>query len=92
MYRALEHGFVKKVCLAPTISKFPKDIQDFANQFVLLQDKRHKSDYDPYEKIFKSAVLADIAIVETVIAAFEKTPLRHRRAFVAYVLLRQPRT
>ena len=91
VYRALEHGFAKNACDNSITKKFPQGIQDFANSFVSMQQKRHKADYDPYEKFFKSSVLSDIGIAETVIDAFERAPLKHRRAFVAYVLLKQPR-
>lgn len=70
-----------------TISKFPKEIQDFANTFVQMQLKRHKADYDPSERIFKSAVLADISTVQAAIDAFGNASLKDRRAFAALVLL-----
>ncbi len=91
VYRALQHGFAKDACKhANLLSKFPNTIQDFANMFVAMQDKRHKADYDPDEKVFKSAVEADIRAVESVIDGFEKAPQKDRRAFVALVLLKQP--
>lgn len=91
VYRALQHGFAKDACKhADILSKFPNEIQDFANMFVAMQDKRHKADYDPDEKVFKSAVEADIRAVESVMDGFEKAPIRDRRAFVALVLLKRP--
>lgn len=89
VYRALEHGSCKNACKNGTkIGRFPQEIQDFANAFVSMQEKRHKADYDPHEKAFKSAVLVDIDIVEDVIANYDSAPLKDRRAFAAYVLFK----
>lgn len=89
VYRALEHGYAKNICQnGPKIPNFPQEIQDFANMFVTMQEKRHRADYDPEEKVYKSAVLLDISGVKTAITDFEQAPLKDRRAFAAYVLFR----
>lgn len=67
---------------------FPDEIKDFANMFVQMYEKRHRADYDPDEKLTKSAVLNDIVGVRAVIEGFQNTSLRHRRAFAAHVLLK----
>lgn len=67
---------------------FPDEIKDFANMFVQMHEKRHRADYDPDEKLTKSAVQNDIDAVRAVIEGFQNTSLRHRRAFAAHVLLR----
>ena len=73
------------------MTKFPKEIQDFASAFVSMQAKRHAADYDPATRAFKSAVLIDIASAEAVMDGFECAPLKDRRAFAAWVLFRLPR-
>ncbi|WP_421952381.1 hypothetical protein [Pelagibacterium sp.] len=88
-YRALEHGVCKNACKNGKIANFPQEIQDFANLFVTMQEKRHIADYDPNAKVFKSTVLLDIEQVEFVITSFEATPLKDRRAFAAFVLFKQ---
>lgn len=70
------------------MAKFPNEIQDFANTFVALQVKRHKADYDPDERCYKSQVLIDIADAEEAIRKFQSAPLKDRRAFSAFVLLK----
>jgi hypothetical protein len=93
VYRSLEHGPAKGACAANgKISQFPVEIQDFANLFRTMQEKRHKADYDPSEKVYKSAVLLDIDQVKVAIAHFEGAPLKDRRAFSALVLFKPPRT
>lgn len=58
-YRALEHGFAKSQCKNnEVLRKFPKAIEDFANAFVTLQEKRHNSDYNPLATFSKSTVQA----------------------------------
>jgi uncharacterized protein (UPF0332 family) len=82
VYRALDHGTAKSACANKTmIAKFPREIQEFSRAFVQLQLKRHEADYDPDATMYKSAALANIAIIETVITEFSNVPLKHRRAF-----------
>jgi hypothetical protein len=90
VYRALEHGVAKSACKDQTVlPKFPKAIQDFANTFVTMQAKRHKADYDPQERYYKSSVLQDIAEADDVISRFQKTSKMDRRAFAAFVLFKK---
>lgn len=89
VYRALDHNFAKNACQHGNISKFPQEIQDFANAFVALQSKRHSVDYDPYSKVHKSEVLVDLANAELVINGFKSAAAKHRKAFATWVLLKQ---
>jgi len=89
VYRALDHNFAKNACQNGNISRFPREIQDFANAFVTLQSKRHSADYDPFARVYKSDALTNLANAEVVIKGFNKAPLRHRKAFAAWVLLKQ---
>jgi hypothetical protein len=70
------------------MKKFPKEIEDFANAFVAMQTKRHDADYSPQALFVKSDVQTDIDTVENVIRSFRTAHVRDRRAFCAYVLLR----
>jgi uncharacterized protein (UPF0332 family) len=88
-YRALEHGFTKSACKDNLISKFPKQIEDFANSFVTLQEKRHSADYDPFIRLTKSEVVADIKTAEKAIIEFRKASAKDRRAFAAHVLFKK---
>lgn len=88
-YRALEHGFAKSACKDGKISLFPKAIEDFANNFVALQEKRHLADYDPSITLAKSEVVADIATAKDAILSFLKEPTKDRRAFAAHVLFKK---
>ena len=88
VYRALSHGEAKSACKQPTMSKFPKQIQDFANIFISMQAKRHDADYDPDIKYFKSTVIYDIATAEAAINDFSSANVKDRRAFAAWVLFK----
>ena len=70
------------------IRKFPDEIQNLARTFADLQEKRHSADYDPLAQFTKSAVSTDIVAVESAIAEFKSAPAKHRRAFCAYILLK----
>lgn len=90
MYRSLEHNQAKEKCInGNMIKKFPKGIEDFANTFVTMQQKRHKADYDPFEVFTKSSVESDIVLVEEAIKKFKLEPASDRRAFCAYVILKR---
>jgi hypothetical protein len=89
VYRSLDHGFAKTQCQHGKISSFPQGIQDFANTFVAMQIKRHSVDYDPFEKVYKSEVLVDYASTESAIKAFGECTAKDKKAFVAWVLLKE---
>lgn len=88
-YRALEHGFAKSACKDGIMAKFPKAIEDFANVFVVMQEKRHAADYDPGVRLTKSEVAADIAAAREAIIRFLAEPIKDRRAFAAHVLFKK---
>ena len=67
---------------------FPREIRKFADCFVDLQGKRNEADYDPEGRWDKAEVAEDVATAEDVIREFEAAPLRERRAFAIFVLLK----
>lgn len=90
VYRALQHGEAYNACKTRTIvSRFPPEIQDFANQFVIAKEAREQADYDPFHRFLKSEVLQAIENAEAVIRGFEKSTEKDRRAFAALVLFRR---
>ena len=87
-YRALQHGTVKARCNdRRMIQRFPIEIQRFAAQFVNLQGKRERADYESSETLEQSDVILDIEAAAQCIAQFRQAPERDRRAFAVYVLL-----
>lgn len=90
-YRFLKHGHVKNQCAHKRIADFPDEIQDFADMFVQMQEKRHRADYDPTGIYYKSAVKADIDAAKTAIDAFTKSTRKDKRAFVIFVALDGPK-
>lgn len=88
-YRSLDHGFAKGQCRnTQMIGLFPRAIQDLANAFVELQIERHAADYDPLHRLVRSEVKAEIDRAEQVIKDFGKEPIKHRRAFAAWISLK----
>lgn len=89
-YRALEHGFAKNACRDQAIVRhFPVEIQDFANAFVNLQERRHSADYDPHFRLTKSEVASDIELAADVIERFDQTSWSDKRSFAAHVLFKK---
>lgn len=88
-YRAADNKFSSTKCKTRSVmSKFPKEIEDFANMFVSSQAKRTSADYDPTSKFTRSEVLTEIDSVEVAIKGFNSTPLKDRRAFAAWVMIK----
>lgn len=89
-YRALEHRAAKTACRDNAIlSRFPDDVRDFANAFATLQERRHSADYDPFFRVSKSEVEADIELAADVIVRFQNARALDRRAFAAHVLFKK---
>lgn len=88
----MEHGFAKGQCeKRAIIGKFPKDIQDFAEAFIILQERRQSADYDP-ASVFQDSEVEELIIrAEDAIARLARAPLADRRAFAALVVLRPNR-
>ena len=87
VYRALEHGAARQRCNRPAMmQKFLAEIQDFAEKFVLMQQKRHQADYGPEGDFDKDTVLQDIIAVAEAIAKLRQVPVKDRRAFAVYLL------
>ena len=89
-YRALDHGAAKAACKHTAIvSLFPKPLEDFANRFVTLQEKRHTADYDPKAKFLKTEVQTEVGLTRQAITDFVSAPVKDRRAFAAHVLFKR---
>lgn len=89
VYRALDHGHVSRQCRnGIVISKFPKQIEDFAGMFVSMQEKRHLADYDPFYRTTNSEAKIDLEAVKIAIGDFLGTDVKDKRAFAAWVLLK----
>ena len=89
-YRALDHGRVKRQCTErrsrQILKRFPQGIQDFADQFVEMQRRRHLADYDPFEHFSRYSVAQYIEETRSAIVEFENVDRDDRRAFAVFVL------
>ena len=87
LYRSLDHGRAKKQCTnKQTLNRFPKEIRNFAAQFVRMQQERHLADYDPLNHFSRSVVSLYIQETKSVTNAFENISRDDRRAFAVFVL------
>ncbi|MHC8509862.1 MAG: hypothetical protein ACYYKD_10835 [Rhodospirillales bacterium] len=92
VYRALEHGPAANACKTKAVvEKFPQEIQDFADVFTDMQNKRHSADYSLSGSFLKPEVLENINNVESIIRKYESVDIKHRRAFAAFVLFKARR-
>jgi uncharacterized protein (UPF0332 family) len=88
-YRAVDHGFAKNQCKNNKITKFPKDVEDFASLFVESQDARHGADYDPFSTFTRSETIILIARAEQAIRTFSAVPKKDKRAFAVFVAMKE---
>ena len=89
IYRALSQPRAQTACRVPAdMRSFCVEIQDFASQFVHLQDRRHQADYDPVMTFYKSEVQRLIVDTRAVLREFERADRAERRAFASLVLFR----
>ena len=87
-YRAMEHGHAKKQCKNSNVMKeFAPDIEDFANRFAELQEKRKKADYDPSSSLTRRDVITVIDAAETAIKKLQEPPTKDRRAFAVWTVM-----
>ncbi len=91
VYRALEHGVARDGCKQARSKGLPPEIVHFADTFVAMQEERHSADYDPLSLYSRGAAMAFIVDAAQAIADFGRAARADRRAFVALVLLREPR-
>ena len=89
-YRALEHGYARQRCQRVSVGdRFSPSIQLLAGSFVDMQTLRHRADYDPDTSLVPWEVVASINEADGYISAFRSAPVRERRAFAVYVLMRE---
>lgn len=88
-YRALEHGHARNQCRNISVmERFPPPVQEFGAWFVEMQRQRHYADYAPITALNRTAVVRMVDTTESIIAQFNAVPIRDRRAFAIYALLR----
>jgi hypothetical protein len=89
-FRAVDHGSAKNACKNTRIlSQFPKEIEDFGNLLLELQQKRHDADYDPFSFLTRSSVSTDLDAVKETIREFKRSPVKDKRAFAAFILFKK---
>ncbi len=90
VYRSLGHGEARSAIKQNQImEKFPNAVQDFADTFISLQEKRHDADYNPMLRLRRSEVNIEIASAENAIRDLKTVPASDLKAFAVWVLLKQ---
>lgn len=88
-YRSVEHRYAKGQCRNRAVmAKFPKDVEDYGNLFVDLQEDRHRADYDPAASFLLSDVVETIDAAEDAIQALRRVPKKDRRAFAVWATMK----
>jgi len=89
VYRALDHGFAKNACREARNLSLPPEIIDCANEFIELQEVRHKADYDPGARFTRAEALDWATRAEAAIAKLRAASRLDRKAFAVRLLLRR---
>ena len=90
VYRALDHNLARRQC--DKVSDMPEyglEVVRFAGRFAVVQELRHRADYDPAATFSQLQALTLIDEIESVIAGFNAADQDERRAFAIHVLFRQ---
>ena len=87
-YRAVDHRTAKDRCKARLPLDLPMSIASFAATFVILQEERHRSDYDPRTRFSRSEALSLVETARRGVRTLQISDLRSRRAFAAHILFR----
>lgn len=91
VYRTLEHGVAKNSCKTAASRGFPAGIVSFADTFVIMQEERHRVDYDPLARYVRPEVLVLIDNCEQAIKDLAAAPRSDRKAFAVWVLFQKKR-
>ncbi len=86
-YRALDHGPAKNR-IQGRLNEFAPAIRSFGSAFIILQDERHRADYDPDAEFTRFDTIRLIDRAEVVIIGFEASEPTQRKSFAAHVLFR----
>ena len=86
-YRALDHGPAKNR-MEQRLASLPVGIQTFAKEFSILQEQRHRADYDPAVGFRRSEVIRLIDRAEIATQSFYAADIAERRYFATLVLFR----
>jgi uncharacterized protein (UPF0332 family) len=89
VYRAMDHGFAKNACKEVAKLGFPSAIVTCADEFVTLQEARHRADYDPVHRLTRAEALTLVARAEAAIKLLKAATLKDRRAFAVQLLLKK---
>jgi len=87
VYRGLNHGTCHAACRDAANINFPREIKDFAENFVQLQDIRHQADYDPKFRPTKRDAEFYIALAEKSVSEIENVAMVDKKAFSAWILI-----
>jgi hypothetical protein len=85
----LDHGFAKNACREARNLSFPLEIKGCANEFVVLQEVRHKADYDPTARFTRTEALDWVSRAESAIVKLRAASRRDRKAFAVQLLLKK---
>lgn len=85
----MEHGFAKNACARAEALGFPLAVVSAADQFILLQEERHRADYDPDARYTRAQTLQIIQDAETAVRALQATSRRDLRAFAVLLTMKR---
>ena len=91
IYRALEHTKVAGKCMKEKLSRFPPEVQDFADFFLHMQYRRERSDYEPDNRPEVERVSADIERARVKINNLLGLGDKHLKAFAVFILVEKHR-
>lgn len=92
VYRGLEHRHVREQCRRGRLpGGLPSSIRRFAAEVVVMQETRHRADYDPDTRFSKNDVTAFLAKANRILRDLQSTTPTEKRALAIHVLFKERR-
>ena len=89
-YRALQHGDAKNGCIqVQNSADSPSALARCAKAFIVLQEQRHRADYDPTLRLLRTDALGAIKLAEDAVRDLRAAGRDERKAFAAQLLFRK---
>ena len=90
-YRGMDHGAARRN-LTQNVTNLTQASRQFIRIFALLQDARHRADYDPDENVTLQYATGWIDSAEEAIEGFMSAPVDERKAVAIRALVRERST
>ena len=89
VYRALDHGWAKRVLTGRGAAELGEEVAAIGRSFAVLQDRRHRADYDPsFFGFYFVETTATVDLARSAIDDLRRLDADSRRALAIHLLFK----